>query len=183
MVSVIIALVIVPVALAALSGQKETDDIYNFRMNIDKKLALFVGGPAAAFFGFCLYGTYISGQMSPLLIVIFGGLFALSVFLILIPVKGFYDNEVRDNTLYARRWFIIRKSIPICDIERCEIHYNEMGGSIRVFAKGRKRPFCFIDLIQNNVENFCERIEKECIPLIDKSLTRHGADGNNRSSC
>ena len=166
LVSTIGTLVIVPMVLCAAAGKTTTDSIETFSMRIDKKVCLLVGGIGTAFSAFCLYGSTVAGQTG-FTTVIFGILLAIGVFVLLVPTKGFYENEVKNNTLYARRFYAIHKSLSISEIDHCVLHANQYGGEIRVYQKGRKNAFCWIDLMQNNTENFLDRMDKEGIPVAD----------------
>lgn len=163
LISTIIIVNLVPMILGLTSGKTLTDSTKEFRMNIDRGIA-FIGIAGGAFFSFCLCGAAMSHQLNGFLIVVFGFLDILSILLMLLPVKGFYDNEVKNDTLYARRLFLIRKSMPINHIDHCAIKSNDYGGSIRIYRKGGG-VFCWLDLMQNNTENFLKRMEEEDIPV------------------
>lgn len=166
MLSTLLILYLVPLAIALLSGKTDTSSIYHFKMRLNKGIA-FLGALCSGFFGFCLYGSSRAGQLDGFLWIVFGGLFLLGVLLILLPCSNFWENEVAGDTLISKRFFIFRKKMHIPDIEKCVIKTNSFGGSIRVYVKGRR--VCLIDLMQDNVENFLERMEKEDIEVIDKS--------------
>ena len=171
MLGILLTIVIVPIVLTAMSGQKETDSICDFRMNINKGVCLLIGGIGSAFMTLCLYGSILGVAGKTDYIVASPWCIAVSIlFLIpcllflLLPAKGFYDNEVHDDTLYARRWFVIRKELPISEIGHCVMKSNQYGGSIRVYTKSGE-CFCWIDLMQCNVENFITLMKKKGIPL------------------
>lgn len=164
-ISALIAVIIVPLTLTAFSSETTSDSINDFRMNIAKKPCLIVGGIGAAFFGLCLYGSTTAGQTGPMTTGVFGLLFICCAVILLLPARNFYDNEVYDDALHSHRWFVVHKELPISEIDHCVVKFNEMGGSVRVYQKGKDRAFCWLDLYQNNVENFLKRMEAENIPI------------------
>ena len=158
--SLILVLFTVPVVLAIFTKTQNTDSIYNFEMRMSKKI-LFLVIPGALLFGVCLYGSSKAGQTGATT-VIFGVLFILSALLALPLIKGFYDEEVSNDTLIKSR-FWRKKSISINEIEKCVL----TNGGIVVYVRGKK--FTQIESVYMNLDNFLERMSEEGIPVENKT--------------
>ena len=142
------------------AAESDTDSLDDFTMRPAKEIST-IGWIGAAFFLFCIIGSSIANQFEGMLIVIFGGLFFDGVFLILVPVKGFWEVTVKGNKVTRRLFWLLTKTFNISDINRCVY----TGGEYKVYIKGRKRKAFGIDDLFINTENWEKRMEIEGVKV------------------
>lgn len=160
-IAILLILYIVPTVLSHLSNKKaDTKSIMNFEMRPSNGLAP-LGIIGAGFFLFCIIGAYIANQLDGFLIAVFGGLFLISILLILATIKGFWDVAVDGDTVTSSRIWIIKKTINIHDIDYCV--YSR--GEYEVHIKGHKRSGLSIDSMSSNTQNWEKRMASEHIEI------------------
>ena len=162
----LIIIFVVPVALNLLADSAKkvrTASINHFEMRPAKELS-YVGIAGGAFFGMCIIGSYLGGELDGILAAGFGILFAFSIMLILAPVKGFWDAKVDGDTLSMTRLWCIKKSVSIKDISHC----TRTKGGTHIYLKGKKKKAFSVDGMSTNLRNFEKRMEKEGIEILVK---------------
>jgi hypothetical protein len=127
-----------------------------------------IGIVGGGFFGFCLLGSSYAGQLNGFLIFVFGGLFLLSVLLILFPIKGFWDEHVIGDKIKFSRLWVIHRTINFDEIDYC---FCKRGG-IKIRLKSGHTSLFGIDGLTENIETFMERLEQENILLKEKKELR-----------
>lgn len=155
---------IIPAILSYISGKasdSDTKSLNHFTMRPVKEIST-IGLMGAPFFLLCIIGSSIANQLEGYLIDIFGGLFMLSVFLILIPIKGIWEVSVDGDIVTRRVMWIFKKNFDIHDIEYCTMSR----GGYKVFVKGKNNKAFSIDGLFSNTENWEQRMEKEGVKII-----------------
>lgn len=161
-VPILLLSVIVPTVLNVLSNRSrrvQTSSIYHFDMRPGKGLSI-VGVIGAITFSFCLFLAFLEGRLHSYDTVFFV-LLALSILLILSPVKGFWDAAVDGNDLTSSRLWIVKKKVSIPDI-RCCIKNR---GGFHIYEKNKKRKTLSVDGMCTNTKNLEKRLQKEGIDI------------------
>ena len=126
LITILIIALVVPALLSWLSGKSNainTDSTQQFDMRPGRAISV-IGIIGAAFFLFCIIGASIAGALEGYLIAIFGGLFLLGIFVILLPVKGFWEVTVNGDKVTSSRFWIFRKTIDIHDMEKNNKYFD-----------------------------------------------------------
>lgn len=141
-----------------------TDSLDKFEMRMSKFIFI-ISFPCFLIFGFCLYGSTVTGQISWLTTGLFTVFTLLGVFLSLLPIKGLFEYSVDGNVLTCTKLWSFKKSIFISDIDHCTI----VNGGIKVYIRGRKKPVMSIESVFSNSKNFISRIQRDNIPIENKT--------------
>lgn len=170
---------------------KETKSLNKFTMRATKSLSqlgmIGMGFPFVITLVFLIYPNVeglehipvydVIGRLTKLtedsafyLIYIF--MFALSLPLMIAPLKGVWDIIVDGDEITIVKAFILKRHWKISNISQCK---QKLGG-MNVYVKGRKKKAFFVDGMTEHYDNFIKRMEKEGIEIIypkdfeDKSL-------------
>ena len=163
LISLAVIAYIVPVLLSCLTikaDKKTTDSIENFEMRPITDISK-IGWLVAGFFLFCIIGSSSAEQFEGVTAGIFVVLFALGIFLILAPTRGFWDVVVRDDKVTSSRLWIFKKHINIKDIDYCQLG----AGGYHVYVKGKRGKALSIDGMSNNTDNWEVLMEREGIEI------------------
>ena len=125
------------------------------------KAILLAGWPCTILFLFCIIGSSLGGQFKGLTAAVFSIMFLVGVMLILTPVKGFYDTEVDGDLMKSSRFWLIKKTTNIPDIDYC----IRTRSGIYVYVHGEKKKALLIDGMSTNLQNFEKRMEVEGIEI------------------
>lgn len=122
----------------------------------------FTGAVFGGFSIACAYGAYVSGQLNPPLIAIYGAFLLISVLLMLAPVKHFWDQRVTDDSITAYRLWIIKRTVSLREIDRCVMKR----GGLDLYVNGKR--VMFVDGQSNNIMWLCKRIVKNGVKITVK---------------
>lgn len=104
---------------------------------------------------FCkIDGTYIPPVIMVILLV---GLLFPSMFLMLAPIKGFWDVIVDGDDITVVKAFIFKRHWKFSSIT----HGKVTRGGVKVYVEGRKRKALFVDAMFDGTTHFMKRMEKE----------------------
>ena len=163
LIGVLITIITVPVVLNIISNKalkSSTSSIYCFCMRPPKEIA-FIGTALVVFVSLITILSYHNGQLKRILVYVIVALLLLGVFLMLLPVKGFWDVQVNNDEICSSRAWILKKTIMIEDIEHCE--KNTKG--ILIYTSTSSDPVMAIESLSTNIRNFEKRMEKEGIEI------------------
>lgn len=93
-----------------------------------------------------------------------GGMLFFCLVSVVATVPRVWDVVVDGDEITVINLFVFRRKYRISDITHCV----KTTGSIRVYVKGKKRTAFLVDAMNDGVDNFIKRMEKENVQIIDK---------------
>ena len=96
--------------------------------------------------------------------VIYYVMLSICIFLMAASLPRFWDVVVDGNDITVIKLFIFKKKFTVENIRCCVIKTGE----VWVYTKDRKFVAFLVDAMNNGVNNFIKRMEKENIEVIDK---------------
>lgn len=123
-----------------------------------------IGAALILFLIFITYMTYDNEPFKALEKAMIISLSTLGVFIMLLPIKGFWDVTVDGDMVISSRLWIIKKKVWIADIDYC-IRINR---GILIYSNGS--PLFGIDGISTNIRNFEKRMRKENVAIEEKGI-------------
>ena len=161
----LIVLVLITYIVSAVLGliqisasRNAADSLYDFTMKPTRAVVIIGILVAGVFLAF-IFLSYRANQFKGITAAIFILITILGILLILAPVKGFWETRVRDDDIYASRFWIVKKHMKLSEIDYCK--YTK--GGLHLYANGRSQ--ISIDAVCNNLPTFEKRMEAEGIKV------------------
>lgn len=172
-VGILLTSIIVPATLNFLTQKIEDNkkgDIYNFDMRPAKQIAylglLFLGFiaiiillPMALYIIEGIDYHKITNQLTGFVFYLYLFFILFGLFATLAPVKGFWENSIRNNEIIVSRFWIFKKKIKFSDIAYCQ----PRRGGIDVFLKDKKKKAFSVDSMSTNMSLWFKRLRTEGI--------------------
>ncbi|MBR0308405.1 MAG: hypothetical protein IJH92_05890 [Mogibacterium sp.] len=163
LIGIILAALAVPAVLNVIMNRNvknSTKSLNDFCMKPPGEAAV-IGAALIVFIGLTAILTFRNGQMKTVLTVITALLLALGVFLMLLPVNGFWSVSVKGDRVRSSRLWVFVRTLDISGIDHC---VRDRNGMI-IYGKDDIGVTISVEGICTNFRNLEQRMKKEGIEV------------------